>query len=254
MASVLVVDDEDDIRELVRINLEIDGHHVATAASGQEALASLKDATPDVVVLDVMMPGMDGWEVLSRIKADGDSAAANVPVLMLTARADDMDRIRGGIEGAIRYITKPFSLSDLRDQVRAALEGEPEPVKRRKAQHAALEQLARLEKGDAAQAPVSSAARPHLTKLEGAPEAKQPPARANRLQASQLTGLSEKQYELLEAVATTATVRAAAEQLNVSRSNVYASLRRIARKLGVKTVPELVTIARQGGLPEDAPN
>ena len=250
MASVLVVDDEDDIRELVRINLEIDGHEVTTASSGQEALEVLKDTTPDVVVLDVMMPGMDGWEVLSRIKAD-HTEVSNVPVLMLTARTDDMDRIRGGIEGAIRYITKPFSLGDLRDQVRAALEGEPEPVKRRKAQHSALEQLARLEKGDAAQAPATAPPRPHLTKLEGAPEAKQPPPRANRLQASQLTGLSEKQYELLEAVATTATVRAAAEQLNVSRSNVYASLRRIARKLGIKTVPELVTIARQGGLPEE---
>jgi DNA-binding response OmpR family regulator len=254
MASVLVVDDEDDIRELVRINLEIDGHEVATAASGAEALETLKGEAPDVVVLDVMMPGMDGWEVLSRIKAAKDSSLANVPVLMLTARTDDMDRIRGGIEGAIRYITKPFSLSDLRDQVRAALEGDPEPVKRRKAQHNALEQLARLEKGDSPQAPTASAARPHLTKLEGAPEAKQPPPRANRLQASQLQGLSEKQYELLEAVAGTATVRAAAEQLSVSRSNVYASLRRIARKLGIKTVPELVTIARQGGLPDEPPS
>jgi DNA-binding response OmpR family regulator len=256
MASVLVVDDEDDIRELVRINLELDGHTVATASSGFDALDQLKEMTPDVVVLDVMMPGMDGWEVLSRIKSGSSTAQSSVPVLMLTARTDDMDRIRGGIEGAIRYITKPFSLSDLRDEVRRALEGEPEPVKRRQAQTSALEQLARLEKGDAAAAPASSsaAARPHLTKLEGAPEAKQPPPRINRLQPGQLEVLSEKQYELLGAVANTATVRAAAEQLNVSRSNVYASLRRIARKLGVKTVPELVTIARQGGLPEEAPS
>ena len=254
MASVLVVDDEDDIRELVRINLELDGHAVTTASSGAEALDRLQGTRPDVVVLDVMMPGMDGWEVLSRIKADRSPELSGVPVLMLTARTDDMDRIRGGIEGAIRYITKPFSLADLREEVKHALEGEPEPVKRRKAQHNALEQLARLEKGDSTpmSEPSASAARPHLTKLEGAPEAKQPPARVNRLQAGQLKLLSEKQYELLEAVANTATVRAAAEQLQVSRSNVYASLRRIARKLGVKTVPELVTIARQGGLPEDA--
>jgi DNA-binding response OmpR family regulator len=250
MALVLVVDDEEDIRELVRINLELDGHTVQTASSGFEALEILADHSPDVVVLDVMMPGMDGWEVLSRIKGDPSPDRSGVPVLMLTARTDDMDRIRGGIEGAIRYITKPFSLSDLRDEVRYALEGEPEPVKRRKAQHGALEQLARLEKGDGAGE--SHSPRPRLTKLEGAPEAKQAPARPARLQAAQLSGLSEKQYELLSAVATTATVRAAAEQLGVSRSNVYASLRRIARKLGVKTVPELVNIARQGGLPEDA--
>ncbi|HEV7887407.1 MAG TPA: response regulator, partial [Acidimicrobiales bacterium] len=204
------------------------------------------------VILDVMMPGMDGWDVLSRIKADPSGDLSSVPVLMLTARTDDMDRIRGGIEGAIRYITKPFSLSDLREEVKHALEGDPEPVKRRKAQHTALEQLARLEKGDAPGSAASTAPRPHLTKLEGAPEAKQPPPRPAQLQAGQLQTLSEKQYELLEAVATTATVRAAAEQLSVSRSNVYASLRRIARKLGVKTVPELVTIARQGGLPAEA--
>ena len=251
---MLVVDDEEDIRELVRINLELDGHVVSTAGSGFEALDSLKEHTPDVVVLDVMMPGMDGWEVLSRIKADRAGDLALVPVLMLTARADDMDRIRGGIEGAIRYITKPFSLTDLREEVKHALEGEPEPVKRRKAQHSALEQLARLEKGDGAVATQAAPPRPRLTKLEGAPEAKQPAPRPVRLQAAQLQGLSDKQYELLAAVAGTPTVRAAAEQLSVSRSNVYASLRRIARKLGVKTVPELVTIVRQGGLPEDAPS
>jgi len=252
VASVLVVDDEEDIRELVRINLELDGHSVATAASGLEALKSLRDDLPDVVVLDVMMPDMDGWEVLSRIKADSSPEFSRVPVLMLTARTDDMDRIRGGIEGAIRYITKPFSLTDLRDEVRHALEGEPEPVKRRQAQTNALEQLARLEKGDSAAASPTAASspRPRLTKLEGAPEAKAPAPRPVRLQAEQLAGLSEKQYELLAAVAATPTVRAAAEQLGVSRSNVYASLRRIARKLSVKTVPELVTVVRQGGLPD----
>ena len=256
MAAVLVVDDEEDIRELVRINLELDGHVVEVAGSGFEALDSLKQHTPDVVVLDVMMPGMDGWEVLSRIKADESVDLASVPVLMLTARTDDMDRIRGGIEGAIRYITKPFSLTDLREEVKRALEGEPEPVKRRKAQHSALEQLARLEKGDVAETGTLQTAppRPRLTKLEGAPEAKQPAPRPMRLQASQLQALSDKQFELLAAVAHTPTVRAAAEQLNVSRSNVYASLRRIARKLGVKTVPELVNIVRQGGLPDEPPS
>jgi DNA-binding response OmpR family regulator len=256
MALVLVVDDEEDIRELVRINLELDGHKVDTASDGTDALGQLDQCVPDVVILDVMMPGMDGWDVLAKIKSAGVPDLARVPVLMLTARTDDMDRIRGGIEGAIRYITKPFSLSDLREEVRKALEGDPEPVKRRRAQHDALEQLARLEKGEAAQQVATGLheARPRLTKLESAPEARSAPPRQPRLQSAQLTQLSPKQYELLHAVATTATVRTAAEQLGVSRSNVYASLRRIARKLGVKTVPELVTIARQGGLPDDTPS
>ena len=247
MASVLVVDDEEDIRELVRINLELDGHKVSTAANGVEALDLLRDSVPEIVLLDVMMPGMDGWEVLSRMKAERPDVA-KVPVLMLTARSDDMDRIRGGIEGAIRYITKPFSLTELRDEVRAALVGDPEPVKRRRAQTQALERLARLERGDGSSADPSQA-RPRLTKLEGAPEAKGAPARLPRIADAQIGALSTKQRELLDAVASTSTVRAAAEQLQVSRSNVYASLRRIARKLDVGSVPELVTLARQGGFP-----
>src|SRR5438067_10129280 len=162
MAAVLVVDDEEDIRELVGINLELDGHDVTAVASGPEALDALRCSVPDVIVLDVMMPGMDGWEVLSQIKARG-TQVSTIPVLLLTARADDMDRIRGSIEGAIRYITKPFSLAELRHEVSLALEGEPEPVKRRRAQHEALEQLARIERGDVSRT-AGGAARPKLTK------------------------------------------------------------------------------------------
>jgi len=250
MASVLVVDDEEDIRDLVRINLELDGHDVTTVSSGPEALDRLHADVPDVIVLDLMMPGMDGWEVLTKLKMQ-QSEAADVPVLLLTARADDMDRIRGGIEGAIRYITKPFTLDDLRDEVRKALEGEPESVKRRRAQHEALERLARLERG-AAPMTEEPGARPRLTKLESAPDTKEPGYRIRRPSPDAMATLSPKQRELLDAIAANPTVRAAAEQLEVSRSNVYASLRRIARKLDMKSVPELVALTRQGGLaPED---
>ena len=252
MAVVLVVDDEEDIRELVGINLELDGHDVTAVASGPEALDRLRFSVPDVIVLDVMMPGMDGWEVLSKIKARG-AEYSTIPVLLLTARADDMDRIRGGIEGAIRYITKPFSLAELRHEVSLALEGEPEPVKRRRAQHEALEQLARIERGDVSRT-AGASARPKLTKLEGVQEARPTRHPVRRLAPNQVSALSEKQQELLRAIATTPTVRAAAEQLAVSRSNVYASLRRIARKLDVRSVPELVSIARQGGLPTPPPS
>src|SRR5688500_1223534 len=219
MASVLVVDDEEDIRSLVRINLELDGHEVTTVSSGPEALDWLDVELPDVIVLDLMMPGMDGWEVLTRLKT-GPSEVAHVPVLLLTARVDDMDRIRGGIEGAIRYITKPFTLDDLRSEVRKALEGEPESVKRRKAQHEALERLARLERG-AAPASGDAGPRPRLTKLETTPETKEPVFRIRRPSSEAMAALSPKQRELLDAIAANPTVPAAAEQLRVGRSNAY---------------------------------
>ena len=165
MASVLVVDDEADIRELLRINLELDGHQVVTAPDGRRALECILEQAPDVVVLDVVMPGMDGWEVLRHIKADRTPEVATVPVIMLTARHAPLDRLQGTIEGAIRYMTKPFSVDELRHEVSAALEGDPEPVRRRRLQHEALEELARMEKGEPA--PVHPTPRPHLTRLEG---------------------------------------------------------------------------------------
>ena len=244
MATVLVVDDEADICELVKINLEMDGHDVLTAGNGPDALSLVAEASPDLVILDIMMPGIDGWEVLSRIKADEDSGRSQIPVLMLTARTDDLDQVRGAIEGAIRYMTKPFSVLELRDEVARALEGEPEPVKRRVAQQQALERLARIERGAAG--PPAGGPRPHLTRLE-ALGGREPPAAARpRSPVNGLAKLSPKQLELIRTVGETPTVREAAERLQVSRSNVYASLRRIARKLGVRSVPELVTMARQG--------
>src|SRR3984893_1823981 len=130
MAIVLVVDDESDLRELVRINLSLDGHRVLVAADGDEALQLVRDDSPDLILLDVMMPRRDGWEVLGEIKAE-EPTLAEIPVLMLTARSDELDQVRGGIEGAIRYITKPFSVSELRETVTQVLQGDPEPVKRR---------------------------------------------------------------------------------------------------------------------------
>ena len=135
--------------------------------------------------------------------------------------------------------------------MRAALTGDPEPMKRRKVQTDALEQLARLESGHSE--PVGArAARPHLTRLERSPDPEPTRAGAAGLPADKVAGLSDKQRELLRMVASTPTVSEAAERLAVSRSNVYASLRRIARKLDVRSVPELVTLARQGGIPLSA--
>jgi FixJ family two-component response regulator len=170
--------------------------------------------------------------------------------MMVTAMTSDLDRIRGAIEGAIQYIVKPFQVSQLRQMVRDALESdEPELVTRRKAQQTALEQLARIERGDQRERRGTEAPRPRITRLESTPVA--PRARASQVSAADLASLSEKQLQLLAAVAAAATVRDAAAGLEVSRSNVYASLRRIARKLGVRSVPELVTLARAGELSPD---
>ena len=248
MATVLVVDDEADIRELIRLNLELDGHEVIAAANGVEGLEYAVGEHPDVVVLDVMMPEMNGWETLSQMKASSDPVIAHIPVIMLTARADDLDRIRGGIEGAIRYLTKPFSPSELRAEVTDALTGDPEPLKRRKAQTEALEQLARIESGTS-EPPDRTAARPHLTRLERAPDPEPAARGVAPVGDDKVATLSEKQRELLSTVGSTPTVSEAADRLQVSRSNVYASLRRIARKLDVRSVPELVTMARSGAIP-----
>jgi DNA-binding response OmpR family regulator len=250
MATVLAVDDEEDILTIIRHNLEREGHRVLTAPNGDRALELVRDEKPDVVVLDVMMPGTDGWGVLNLIKAEREELAT-IPVLMLTARAADEDRIRGGIEGAIRYLTKPFSPRDLCNEVRAALEGEPEPLKRRKVQRESLAQLARLEKrtsqGSRRRADEGAAGGPHVTRLEHVPAAESDNYQIRSVR-ERLDQLSPKQLELLHALEGSDTVSQAASDLGVSRSNVYASLRRISRKLGVRSVPELLAIVRTGEL------
>src|SRR5436309_5893163 len=251
MATVLAVDDEEDILTIIRHNLEREGHRVLTAPNGDRALEIVREEQPDVVVLDVMMPGTDGWGVLNRIKAEHEDLAG-IPVLMLTARGTDEDRIRGGIEGAIRYLTKPFSPKELCEEVRQALEGEPEPVKRRKVQRESLTQLARLEKRTSEGTPRQTRAEepshgPSMTRLEHVPAAEGDPYQLRSVR-DRLEQLSPKQRDLLKALEGSETVSAAASDLGVSRSNVYASLRRISRKLGVRSVPELLAIVRTGEL------
>lgn len=245
MATVLVVDDEPDIRHLVKVNLELDGHRVLQAANGAEALEAVHDEVPDLMLLDVMMPEVDGWQVLEAIKGESDDQIQRIPILMLTAYDSADNRVRGGIEGAIRYLSKPFSPVQLRQEIRDALAGAPEPEKRLKAQRAALEQLARMEKGASPQA--EPTARPHLTRYEHrrAPASEPRHVVAARERMGELT---DKQRGLLENLATAPSVSDAATQLGVSRSNVYASLRRISRKLGIASVPELLTLVRDGAL------
>jgi DNA-binding response OmpR family regulator len=246
VATILVVDDEPDIRQLVQLNLELDGHRVITASNGNEALRVLEDEIPDVMLLDLNMPELDGWAVLQRIKDAGNTDISRIPVLMLTAYDTADNRVRGGIEGAIRYLTKPFSPTTLRDEIRDALEGDPEPVKRLKAQHAALEQLARMEKG-ADPLVQSGLTSPRLTRLEHRPSPMPEPKQLTDAR-DKLAELTEKQRDLLERLSSAPSVSDAATELGVSRSNVYASLRRISRKLGIASVPELLVLVRDGTL------
>ncbi len=114
--TILVVDDEKHIVELARLYLEQAGFRVASAADGQEALRAARDLQPALVVLDLMLPGLDGWEVCKRLRAESD-----VPIIMLTARSDDIDRIVGLELGADDYVTKPFNPRELVARVRAVL-------------------------------------------------------------------------------------------------------------------------------------
>ncbi|MFO7678525.1 MAG: response regulator transcription factor [Chloroflexota bacterium] len=114
--TILVVDDEANIRDLARMYLEKDGYRVDTVVNGEDALAYIKNTPPTLVVLDLMLPQIDGWEVCRRVRAD-----SSVPIIMLTARNDDIDKIVGLEMGADDYLTKPFNPRELVARVRAIL-------------------------------------------------------------------------------------------------------------------------------------
>ena len=118
-ADVLIVEDEPDIRNLIVHHLTRDGFRCRTAGSGAEALARVRVAAPDLVVLDLMLPEMTGLEVCRRLRAD--PTTAGVPIIMLTAKTDEVDRIVGLEMGADDYVAKPFSPKELVARVRAVL-------------------------------------------------------------------------------------------------------------------------------------
>jgi two-component system, OmpR family, alkaline phosphatase synthesis response regulator PhoP len=117
--KVLVIDDEPGIIEIVEANLEGDGFEVISASNGKEGLEKIKREAPELVVLDVMMPEMDGWEVLRNLERDPETAG--LPVIMLTAKAADEDYIYGLEEGAVEYITKPFLPQELVNRIKITL-------------------------------------------------------------------------------------------------------------------------------------
>jgi len=118
-ATVLVVEDEPQIQELLAVNLEHSGHKVLRAASAEEADAAIRKALPDVVVLDWMLPGESGVAFARRLRAD--ERTRDLPILMLTARAMEQDKISGLEAGADDYLTKPFSPKELAARIKAVL-------------------------------------------------------------------------------------------------------------------------------------
>jgi two-component system phosphate regulon response regulator PhoB len=126
--KILVVDDEEDILELVRYNLAKEGYQVACVTSGEQALKEMKERVPDLILLDLMLPGLDGLDVCRRLK--NDPATNAIPVIMLTAKGEDADIVTGLELGAEDYVIKPFSPRVLLARVKACLrrkqQGEPE--------------------------------------------------------------------------------------------------------------------------------
>ncbi len=119
MARILVVDDEETIVELISFNLEKEGFIIDTATDGQEALLKIATKKPDLIVLDWMLPGLDGLDICRRIRQNPDTT--DIPVIMLTARGEEVDRILGLELGASDYVTKPFSPRELAARVKAQL-------------------------------------------------------------------------------------------------------------------------------------
>jgi two-component system, OmpR family, alkaline phosphatase synthesis response regulator PhoP len=120
VTSVLVIDDEAPIRLLCRVNLEAEGMTVLEASDGPTGLEQARENTPDVVLLDVMMPGLDGWRVAEQLLQD--DRTSEIPIIFLTARAEFRDRARGLDIGGVDYVTKPFNPLELAPLVRSLLE------------------------------------------------------------------------------------------------------------------------------------
>ena len=117
--KILVVDDEEDILELVRYNLFKNGYLVTCVSSGEQAMAKLRDETPNIILLDLMLPGMDGLDVCRNLMAN--PATMNIPIIMITAKGEDADIVTGLELGADDYLTKPFSPRVLLARIRAIL-------------------------------------------------------------------------------------------------------------------------------------
>ncbi|CAH0117844.1 MULTISPECIES: response regulator transcription factor [unclassified Paenibacillus] len=137
-SNVLVVDDDEKITSMLRRGLAFEGYHVVTARNGAEGLKLIAESEPDIMILDVMMPQLDGWEVCRRVREAGSS----VPILMLTAKDEVQSRVKGLDLGADDYLVKPFALEELLARVRALLRRKAEPAAETPVRRLAFEDLA----------------------------------------------------------------------------------------------------------------
>ena len=126
MSRILIIEDNEDLAFGLRNNLEIEGYEIETASTGKDGLRQAAEFSPDLILLDLMMPEMDGFEVLESLRKNDDST----PVLILTARGEELDKVRGLRSGADDYVTKPFGLMELLARVEALLRrsGNPDTV------------------------------------------------------------------------------------------------------------------------------
>lgn len=224
---ILVVEDEADLASLVQVNLDLAGYAVTVARDGREGLARARDERPDLVLLDVMMPVLDGWQVLRAMKED--EALQDIPVVMLTALSEERDIIRGHLQGAVRYVPKPF---EMRALLRAVEDGLREPDEEERAMRRThvrglLQRLAELDSGRSGESSV------RFSRLEAPPAVRTARAEPTAADRSKLDQLTEKQRYIADQLAAGRSARDVAEELDVSRSNIYATRKRIARKLGV---------------------
>lgn len=139
--KILVVEDEQPIRKLIDLNLRLENHEVITAADGLEALQQVEEDRPDLVILDIMLPGLDGWEVLKHMRQIPH--LQDIPVVVLTALVQDADIIRGWQLGADEYITKPFSPVALVKTVQMVMNRTPEERRARREREVVRAQLLR---------------------------------------------------------------------------------------------------------------
>ncbi|HEX2250591.1 MAG TPA: response regulator [Gemmatimonadales bacterium] len=126
MAKILLAEDEKQIADMITFKLTNGGHQIVRAEDGEQAFAAAKQELPDLILLDAMMPGINGFEVLRRLKAD--ASLRTIPVIMVTAKGHERDVLNGLRGGAIDYVVKPFSLKELSARVELALRRDPPPT------------------------------------------------------------------------------------------------------------------------------
>ena len=242
-ARVLVVDDEPDSAESLRRDLAGAGYEVVIANDGPGALAHLRHDGADLVVLDAVMPGFDGWQVLEEIEADDE--IDNVPVVVVAPCSAEKDVIRARLSGAARCISRPIEVEPLLTTVREVLAPPADELRERRRVEVAslLQRLAELETGRQRS--------PHhvrLTRLERL----LPTGPTTSVDPARLARLTVREREVAALFAAGVAARHVAAHLGSSRANVYATRKRIGRKLGVAN--DLVAdTARALGLADEAP-